>query len=52
MKVLILGATGATGRLVVNQLLWNGHEVNAFLRSGSEEKLAKELISKTKLIEK
>ena len=49
MKVLILGATGATGRLVVNQLLLNGHEVNAFLRSGSEEKLAKEIISNPNL---
>ena len=30
MKILIVGATGATGKLLVNQLLENGHEVKAF----------------------
>ncbi len=33
MKVLILGATGATGRLLVEQLLERGHEVKAIVRS-------------------
>jgi len=32
-KILIVGATGATGNLLVNQLLENGHEVIAFARS-------------------
>ena len=30
---LITGATGATGKLLVNQLLENGHEVKAFALS-------------------
>ena len=33
MKILIVGSTGATGRLLVNQLLSKGHEVKAFARS-------------------
>src|SRR5450631_707305 len=33
MKVLILGATGATGRLVVDQALLAGHSVRALVRS-------------------
>jgi len=33
MKVLVVGASGATGRLVVNQLLSQGVEVNAIVRS-------------------
>ena len=33
MKVLVVGASGATGRLVVNQLLSRGVEVNAIVRS-------------------
>jgi uncharacterized protein YbjT (DUF2867 family) len=38
MKVLVLGATGATGRLVVDQALEAGHPVRALVRS--PEKLA------------
>ena len=33
MKVLVIGASGATGRLVVNQLLSRGVEVRAIIRS-------------------
>ena len=33
MKVLVVGASGATGRLVVDQLLSRGVEVNAIVRS-------------------
>src|SRR5690348_1490700 len=33
MKVLVLGATGATGRLVVEQALQAGHSVRALVRS-------------------
>ncbi len=33
MKVLVVGASGATGRLVVEQLLSRGVEVNAIVRS-------------------
>lgn len=32
MKILVLGATGGTGRAVVEQLLAEGHEVTAFAR--------------------
>lgn len=33
MKVLVVGASGATGRLIVDQLLSRGVEVNAIVRS-------------------
>jgi uncharacterized protein YbjT (DUF2867 family) len=33
MKILVLGATGATGRLIVSQALANGHYVVALVRS-------------------
>ena len=33
MKILIVGSTGATGKLLVNQLLEKGHEVKAFARN-------------------
>jgi uncharacterized protein YbjT (DUF2867 family) len=33
MKILILGATGATGRLIVGKALAEGHEVVALVRS-------------------
>jgi putative NADH-flavin reductase len=32
-KILVLGATGATGRLIVSQALARGHDVTALLRS-------------------
>lgn len=35
MKVVVLGATGATGRLVVSRLLSQGHEVRALVRKTS-----------------
>jgi len=34
MKILVIGATGGTGRAVVERLLGEGHEVTAFSRSG------------------
>jgi putative NADH-flavin reductase len=33
MKVLVLGATGATGRLIVSKAVANGYEVVALVRS-------------------
>ena len=33
MRILVLGATGATGRLLVSQALARGHAVTAFVRS-------------------
>ena len=33
MKILVLGGTGATGRLVVEQALADGHQVRALVRS-------------------
>src|SRR4051794_13468914 len=35
MKVLVIGATGQTGRHVVSQLLARGHRVTAFARNPS-----------------
>lgn len=34
MKILVLGATGATGRLIVNEALAKGYAVVALVRSG------------------
>ncbi len=36
MKVLVIGAAGKTGRLVVEQALAAGHEVTAFVRRADE----------------
>jgi putative NADH-flavin reductase len=36
MKVLVIGATGQTGRHAVSQLLDGGHEVTAFVRNPSD----------------
>jgi uncharacterized protein YbjT (DUF2867 family) len=36
MKILVLGATGATGRLIVSQALVKGHNVVALVRSKSK----------------
>ena len=35
MRLLILGATGATGRELVDQALASGHEVTAFVRNAA-----------------
>jgi len=43
LKILIVGATGATGKLLVNQLLENGHKVKAFARN--EKKFSNETIN-------
>ena len=34
MRLFILGATGGTGRQLVDQALESGHEVTAFVRRG------------------
>tara|TARA_B100001142_G_C14190697_1_gene599826 strand:- start:10 stop:729 length:720 start_codon:yes stop_codon:yes gene_type:complete len=47
MKILIIGATGATGKLLVDQLLQNGHVVKAFVRS--DKKFSKEIINNKNL---
>ena len=36
MNILVTGATGATGKLLVNQLLEKGHEVKAFARNNTK----------------
>lgn len=46
-KVLVLGATGATGRLIVSQALARGHDVTALVRSpdkGSDLEGAKRIV--------
>ncbi len=36
MKILVVGATGATGRLLVEQLLNRGHHVRAVVRDAAK----------------
>ena len=38
MKLLIFGATGGTGRLLVEQAIAQGHQVTAFVRNPSKLK--------------
>ena len=45
MKLLVLGANGRTGRLVVEQALAAGHTVTAFVRDPSKLQLSGELLS-------
>lgn len=45
MKLLVLGANGRTGRLVVEQALAAGHTVTAFARDQSSVKLSDERLS-------
>ena len=45
MKLLVLGANGKTGRLVVEQALAAGHTVTAFARDPSTVKLSHERLS-------
>jgi putative NADH-flavin reductase len=40
MKILILGATGPTGRLIVNRAIESGHEVTALVRSKAKAEAA------------
>jgi len=47
MKILIVGATGATGRLLVGQLLDKGHQVKVIVRS--PEKLSEHLTNNDSL---
>lgn len=39
MRVLLIGATGLTGRLALEELKSAGHEVSAFVRAGKERSL-------------
>ena len=43
MKVIVLGATGATGRLVVKELLKQQHQVIALVRSSGQEHTLKKI---------
>jgi uncharacterized protein YbjT (DUF2867 family) len=36
MRIVVIGATGATGRLVVDEALRRGHEVVAFVRDSAQ----------------
>jgi len=45
LKLLVLGAAGKTGRLVVEQALAAGHTVTAFVRDPSKLKLSDERLS-------
>lgn len=36
MKIVVIGATGLTGKLAVQQLLLQGHEVTAFARNPAD----------------
>ena len=45
MKLFVIGATGRTGREVVEQALTRGHQVTAFLRSPEGIKLKNERLS-------
>ena len=46
-KILVLGATGGTGRLVVSQALARGHEVTVLVRSPEKcfEEITREKIA-------
>lgn len=48
MKILVLGASGATGRLLVRQLLRRGHEVTAVVRRTSS--LPEDILSHDNMI--
>jgi putative NADH-flavin reductase len=37
MKVIVFGATGSIGRLAVQKMLEDGHEVTAFARNPGEQ---------------
>lgn len=47
MTTLVVGATGATGRLLVGQLLSRGENVRAIVRS--PEKLPEDLLNNNRL---
>ncbi|MEE4256764.1 MAG: NAD(P)-binding oxidoreductase [Bacteroidales bacterium] len=51
MKVLVVGATGATGTLLLEQLLERGHEVKAIVRSSEKIPQPVKNHAKLKLIE-
>ena len=40
MKILVIGATGATGKEIVNQALAQGHNVTALVRDASKARFA------------
>jgi putative NADH-flavin reductase len=45
MKLFVIGATGGTGREVVEQALARGHQVTAFVRSAEGIKLKNERLT-------
>jgi putative NADH-flavin reductase len=45
MKILLLGATGRTGKLILEQLIMNGHTVNAVVRDKTKIKIASPALS-------
>jgi len=47
MVILVVGASGATGRLLVDELLLRGHNVRAIVRSA--ETLPKQLVDENNL---
>ena len=47
MTILVVGASGATGRLLVEQMLERGEQVRVIVRS--KEGLPKEIVSHNKL---
>ena len=51
MKTLIVGASGATGRLLVKQLLEKGKEVKAVVRTGSKLKALEEQFQNLTIVE-
>jgi len=48
MKLFVIGATGRTGREVVEQALARGHQVTAFVRSPEGIKLKNERLTVSK----
>ncbi|MBO3697520.1 NAD(P)-dependent oxidoreductase [Roseivirga sp. E12] len=45
MKILLLGATGRTGNLVLEQALATGHQVNCLVRSPEKVKIKHEKLT-------
>lgn len=48
MKILIIGATGGTGRVIVEQALENRHAVTAFVRNPAKMSIAHEQLTVVK----
>lgn len=48
MKIIVFGATGDTGRPLINQLLSEGHKVTAIVRTPSKLELSAEQLEVVK----